>query len=50
MINKIKEFINSEQVLNNYSLYGNNAEAFFRMSIEIEYLPESQNWFKLPFF
>ena len=45
----LKKFLYCEQVLNNYSLYNDN-RYIFKMNLSNEYLPESQKFFKLPYF
>lgn len=48
----LKDFIKSEQELNNYDLYKNNKQfdGYFSFNIPSQFLPSSQNKFKLPYF
>ena len=51
MNRKLKKLLNDEQVLNNISLYeGTELENIFKVDIPEEYRPESQKWFRLPYF
>lgn len=47
---KLKKFIYSEQVKNNYSLYKNDVSISFELDISEEYKPISQRIFKLAYF
>ena len=47
---KLNNFLISEQRLNNYSLYGEEMKEYFKIHLPEEYLPESQYLFHLPYF
>ena len=50
MNSKLKKFIYSEQVKNNYSLYKNDDSISFELDISEEYKPAFQKIFRLPYF
>lgn len=49
-MNKLDNFLFSEQCFNNYSLYGDEMKGYFTLNLPKEYLPESQCFFRLPYF
>lgn len=46
----LDSFLQAEQCLNNYSLYGDEMKDYFNINLSCKYLPQSQQFFRLPYF